>query len=345
MDSIQKLKVLSKKNVLVVGGAGYIGSHVAKALAHSNYQPIVIDDLSAGYESFVKWGPLIKLDIRNDQQLRDALAKVDFCATIHLAGHIEVQESMISPLKYYSNNVGGSISLLKVLRERAPLAPIIFSSTAAVYGQPGINLITETQPREPINPYGASKAMVEKILEDCWQANELPIGILRYFNVAGADPDCEIGESHQPETHLIPKLFESAKVEKATFKLFGNDYPTPDGTCIRDYVHVSDLANAHVLAVQSLLENPRLAVYNVGYSRGFTVLEILETIQKVCRVKINYQNYPRRQGDPAILIADSTKILNELNWKPNFSNNIEATVRHAWNWFCNGQHKVKKYLN
>lgn len=320
------------RNVLVVGGAGYIGSHIAKALALQRATPVVVDNLNSGRKAFVKWGPLLEVDIQDRERLKAALARVEFDAVVHLAAHIEVSESVQNPEKYFRNNVGGTESLLSALEDLERRVPFVFSSTAAVYGQPDLNLIPETAPLKPINPYGESKKMAEERIRSWSERTRSPAALLRYFNVAGADPEGEIGEAHDPETHLIPRLLLSLLHPTQEFKIFGEDYPTPDGTCIRDYVHVWDLAQAHLAALRYLKSHPGVHVFNIGYSRGFSVREIIQTAEKVCARKVIYAKGERRAGDPAVLVADGSRAIKEMGWTPKFSGRLDLVLAHAWAW-------------
>lgn len=320
------------RNVLVVGGAGYIGSHVAKALALQGLKPIVVDNLCSGRRDFVKWGPLIEVDLKEREKLKVALENWEFESVVHLAAHIEVGESVRDPDKYFRNNVGGTENLLRVLAERGRNVSFVFSSTAAVYGQPSLDLIPETTRLDPINPYGESKKVAEEGIREWGKRTHSPVAILRYFNVAGADPECEIGEAHDPETHLIPRLLLSLLHPVREFKVYGEDYPTPDGTCIRDYVHVWDLAQAHLAALQYLHCHSGTHVFNIGYSKGFSVKEIIKAAENICGREIPYVKGERRFGDPAVLVADGTRALKELGWKPEFAGRLDEILAHAWAW-------------
>lgn len=320
------------RNVLVLGGAGYIGSHICKMLHREGLKPIVVDNLCTGHIEFVKWGPHLDIDIKDTEKLVAGLAPVDFDAVIHLAAHIEVGESVKNPEKYFRNNVGGTESLLSALEELKKNVPFVFSSTAAVYGQPEMDLIPESAPLNPINPYGESKKQAEEKIAEWGARNEAPVCLLRYFNVAGADPDGEVGEAHEPETHLVPRLLLSLLDPKHEFKLFGDDYPTPDGTCIRDYVHVWDLAQAHLCALAFLRKAKGPTRINVGYSKGFSVKEIISAAERACGKVVRYETVKRRDGDPAILVADGSKAVSELGWKPKFKDSLDEIILHAWNW-------------
>lgn len=315
--------------ILVTGGAGYIGSHICKRLNGEGYTPICLDNLSSGHREFVRWGPLLEVDLCDTASLQQKLAGLEFAAVIHMAAYIEVAESMRQPLRFFHNNVGGALSLLQVLPERTP---ILFSSTAAVYGDPGLEQIPESTPLAPMNPYGQSKRMVEDMLRSLWTSRQWPSITLRYFNVAGADPEGEIGEWHEPESHLIPLLLAAVQSKEGRVKIFGDDYQTPDGTCLRDYVHVDDLADAHVCALKLLLTRPTYDCFNIGYSQGHSVREVVSAVEKVCGRTLNVQIEARRPGDPSHLVANADRARRELNWTPHFAKDLNQTIAHAWNW-------------
>lgn len=322
----------TKKRILVTGGAGYVGSHVCKALAGAGLEPICLDNFSTGHRHLVKWGPTLEVDLCDESSLGRAIAGLDIGAAIHLAARIDIAESIRDPLGYFALNVGGTINLLRALKARKEHVPIIFSSSAAIYGDADVAKFSESAPLLPTTPYGSGKRMIEEILSFLWRRYEWPSISLRYFNVAGADPDGETGETHDPETHLIPLLLAAAADPSATFQLFGNDYATEDGTCIRDYVHVADVANAHVLALESLLANPRSEALNIGYGRGFSVREIMNAVERVTGKTIRHQLSPRRAGDPARLVADARNAATSIGWEPRFADNLDAIVAHAWKW-------------
>lgn len=317
-------------SILVCGGAGYIGSHMVLELIKKNYNVVVLDNLSNGHMEAVNKNAKFYLgDIRDENLLTKIIANEKVEAVIHFAAYSLVGESMTNPAKYYDNNVLATFSLLDTMRKNN-VHKIIFSSTAAVYGEPDSIPIREDNAINPINPYGETKRTIEKMLYWFDKAYGLKYTVLRYFNVAGADESATIGEMHNPETHLIPVILKSI-LENKTIKVFGNDYPTEDGTCIRDYIHVTDLANAHILALENLKKTMTSQIYNLGNNTGFSVMEILNTAQKVTGKKINYEIAPRRIGDPAILIASSEKAKKELGWQPKFYQ-PEQIISSAWNW-------------
>ena len=313
--------------ILVIGGAGYIGSHVCKLLSREGFVPVTVDHARQGHRELIKWGPWIDADLCS---LEADLKIHEPIAAIHFAARIEVGESVTDPLGFFHNNVTGSLNLLRALPNRLP---VIFSSTAAVYGEPppDLKLIPETAPLNPINPYGTSKLMIEQVLRDLWRHREWPSVILRYFNVIGADPDGETGEWHEPETHLVPRILRAAREGRAV-SVYGTDYPTPDGTCVRDYVDVADLARAHVDALNWVLDSRGHDVFNVGYSRGHSVLEMLSLAEAACGVSVKRDLHPRRAGDPARLVADGRRAREILGWRPRFKAALEQSVRHAWAW-------------
>jgi len=316
--------------ILVTGGAGYIGSHVVKILGEKAFSVLVFDNLSKGYRDAVLHGDLVVGDLANRIFLQDRIRAFKPDAVMHFASFIEVGESLAEPIKYYQNNVSNTIELLHIMLENN-IKKFIFSSSAAVYGIPSILPIPEDEPIKPINPYGQSKAMIERILEDASSAYGLKYISLRYFNAAGADSEGKIGERHNPESHLIPLILKSATGERDNFKIYGNDYPTPDGTCIRDYVHVDDLATAHVLALQHLLDGGGNDVFNCGYGHGYSVREVINATQKVIGMKIVAHETGRRLGDPPSLVADSSKLKKNLMWRPQFDS-LEYIIKTAWQW-------------
>ncbi len=319
-------------SVLVTGGAGYIGSHVVKKLLDKGITPITIDNLSKGKRSLVLGGEFIEGDIKDKELLKEIIKKYNIETVIHLAADSLVGESVENPKKYYNNNFINGLTLLEAMKESG-LSDIIFSSTAAVYGNPQEIPITEDHPKEPTNPYGESKLFFEKALES-YSVYGINYVSLRYFNAAGADSSGKIGEVHNPETHLIPIVFQKALGLRKELFIFGDDYPTEDGTCIRDYIHVNDLADAHILAIDFLKKNKKSRIYNLGNEKGYSVKEIIKLSEKVTGKKINYKIGKRRSGDPAILVAGSKKIKEELGWAPKH-NNPEEIIESAWNWHKN----------
>ncbi|NCC22180.1 MAG: UDP-glucose 4-epimerase GalE [Alphaproteobacteria bacterium] len=318
------------KTVLVTGGAGYIGSHACKALNEKGYTPVTYDNLYTGNREAVKWGPLEEGDIRDEARLGAAMDKHKPFAVMHFAALIQVAESVAQPDKYYDNNVGGSLSLLKCARER-DIANLVFSSTAAVYGMPDCAAIPEDHPLRPINPYGNTKLAMENMIRDFSSAYGMRHAILRYFNAAGADPEAESGTAYPKDTHIIPILMNVAAGEAEGFKIFGDDYATPDGTAVRDYIHVTDLADAHVLALEAIAAGGSSLTLNLGTSKGSSVQEILEAARRVTGEPIQAALNPRRPGDPDILVANADKAKNLLNWNPSRSN-VEEILATAWKW-------------
>ncbi len=319
--------------ILVTGGAGYIGSHVVKHLGERGYEVFVLDNLIKGHREAVLYGKLVVGDVGDRELLMRLFSEFKPDAVMHFASFIEVAESVKNPGKYYENNTVKTLALLDAM-VKMEVKNFIFSSTAAVYGNPERVPIPETEPVKPINPYGQSKACVEKILSDYSRAYGLNFVSLRYFNAAGADPEGRIGESHDPETHLIPLILKTAKGERESIKVFGTDYPTPDGTCIRDYIHVDDLAEVHILALEYLLDGGESDVFNCGYGHGYSVKEVIDTAKRVTGVDFKVEETDRRPGDPAVLVADSSKLKSKLGWKPRFDD-LEYIVRTAWNWELN----------
>ncbi len=322
-----------KSRILVTGGAGYIGSHTSKSLAANGFEPICYDNLSTGHREFVKWGPLEEGNLHDTNLLVKIMQKYKPAAVIHFAASAYVGESVTDPFKYYQNNVGGTLSLLEAM-QKTNIRKIVFSSTCATYGMPNPNhhLIDEDCPQSPINPYGQSKLMIEKILNDLAKQNKISQISLRYFNAAGASKDGEIGEKHDPETHLIPLAIESALKGNLLY-IYGSDYPTPDGTAIRDYIHVEDLADAHIRAVETILIKTKSEFINLGTGKGFSVSEIIRALDSL-GLHVNFKNTNRREGDPAYLIASANKAMQLLNWKPKYTQ-IEDILKTAINWHKN----------
>ncbi len=316
--------------VLVTGGAGFIGSHVCKALAGAGFRPVVYDNMSNGHMWAVQWGLMEAGDLAAADCLDACIRRHRPESVIHLAGVIAAGESVVDPEKYFDQNVTGTLSLLSAMRRHA-IDKIVFSSSAAVYGDPDDVPIMETAAIRPVNPYGRTKAMCEEILGDFARAYGTRSVSLRYFNAAGADPDGDLGEAHDPETHLLPIVLEAAAGRRAGVDIFGNRYATPDGTCVRDYIHVADLAAAHVLALKALDRTVGACAYNLGNGRGFSVKEVVAAAERVTGRKISTRMRPARAGDPAILLADSTRAVAELGWRRVFAD-LDVQIEHAWRW-------------
>lgn len=318
--------------VLVTGGAGYIGSHAAKALASAGYLPVTYDNLRHGHRAAVRWGPLEDGDLLNEAQLDAVLRRWRPEAVLHFAGLISVGESVEHPGLYYQNNLVASLNLVQAMRTH-DVGRIVFSSTAAVYGTPDVVPIPETTPFRPLNPYGSSKAMVEAMLADFGRAHGLRSVALRYFNAAGADPDGETGETHEPETHLIPLALDALLGRRGPLTIYGDDYATADGTCLRDYVHVSDLAAAHVQALEYTASCPAgtSAAFNLGSGTGFTVRQVLDSITRISGKNVPTRTGARRPGDSAALVADPVRARDVLGWTPQLSD-IDTIVRTALTW-------------
>jgi UDP-arabinose 4-epimerase len=317
-------------HVLITGGAGYIGSHAAKAIALAGHTPIVFDSLIRGNRELVKWGPFIKGDLSDETLLRDTITKYDIDSIMHFAAFAYVGESMEYPLRYFENNTNKSAILLRTACE-CGVGRFVFSSSCAVYGEPCQLPISEGHPQNPMNPYGESKLLTEKILRWCETAHGLRWVALRYFNAAGADADLETGEVHNPETHLIPLVIEATFPDARPIHIFGDDYPTDDGTAIRDYVHVSDLAEAHLRALEYLCGPNPSAAFNLGTGRGHSVDEIVATVSRIVGRRPRLERHPRRAGDPAILIADSSLANQRLGWTSRHSD-LENIISTAWGW-------------
>lgn len=316
--------------ILVVGGAGYIGAHMLRALRRAGYPVVVLDDLSRGHREMVADCVFIQGDLGDQALLGKLFRDQPIAAVMHFAAWSLVGESVEKPLAYYRNNVARTAELLDAMLAHG-VKRFIFSSTAAVYGEPEHTPIAEDHPCRPTNPYGATKLAVERMLADCAVAHDLRYVALRYFNAAGADPAGGIGEKHDPETHLIPLALEVAAGRRAALRVFGSDYPTPDGTCLRDYVHVNDLAQAHLLALERLLSGGGSGIYNLGNSHGYSVREVIEAARAVTGKPIPALEAERRPGDPAILVADSSKARKELGWSPEFED-LRAIIETAWAW-------------
>ncbi len=317
-------------SILVIGGAGYIGSHMVKHLLRAGCSVVTFDNLSTGYRDAVPGGEFVFGDLADLAALETLFSTHRFDGVMHFASFIQVGESMKEPAKYYENNVTNTLNLFNAMVKH-DVRRLIFSSTAAVYGEPQYVPIDEAHPKAPINPYGKTKWMVEQILEDYDRAYSLKSIALRYFNAAGADPEGELGERHEPETHLIPLVLQAASGRRPHISVFGRDYDTPDGTCIRDYIHVADLCEAHWLALQKLLAGADSAAYNLGNGNGFSVQEVIDAARKVTGREIRVQDSPRREGDPARLVADSAAARRRLNWQPAL-HELERIIRDAWGW-------------
>jgi len=317
-------------NVLLTGGAGFIGSHVVRQLQGCGHSCVVYDNLCKGHRAAVEGTTLVEGDVCNKSALVDAMREHKIDAVIHLAAFIEAGESMVKPEKYFQNNTIIGLTLLEAMRE-CGVKRLVFSSTAAVYGTPKRVPITETDRLEPINPYGSSKLCVELMLQGYAAAYDMGFVALRYFNVAGCHPSGEIGEDHSPETHLIPLVLQVPLGKRDDIKIFGDDYDTPDGTCVRDYIHVCDLADAHVLAIDAI-EAGAVKVYNLGNGQGFSVREVIDTCRAVTAHPIPAEDSPRRPGDPSQLVASSDKAISELKWTPKFPE-LKTIVQHAWAWY------------
>jgi len=316
--------------ILIVGGAGYIGSHINKELTKQGYKTVIFDSLVKGYKEAVKWGDFFQGDLANIEDIRGVFKKYPIEAVLHFAAFIEVGESVKDPQKYYQNNVKNTLNLFQVMLEN-DVKKIIFSSTAATFGNPQYVPIDEKHPQIPINPYGQAKLMVEKILADYDLAYGLKYVALRYFNACGADLDGEIGENHNPESHLIPLILDAALGKREDIKIFGTDYPTVDGTCIRDYIHVNDLAQAHILALKKLMDGGESDCFNLGNGSGFSVRQVIEVAKKITGVDFKVTETERRAGDPPELIADSKKAKEILKWEPKYFD-LETIISSAWNW-------------
>ena len=319
--------------ILVTGGAGYIGSHAVLTLQNAGYEVIVLDNLVYGHQDLVEkvlQAKLIVGDTCDRALLQQVFSQYKIDAVMHFAAYAYVGESVTKPAKYYQNNVVGTLTLLEAMLE-AGVNNFVFSSTCATYGVPDSVPIKEEQPQNPINPYGATKLMVERMLQDFARAYDFRSVCLRYFNAAGADPEARLGEDHNPETHLIPLVLQTALGHRESISIFGTDYDTPDGSCVRDYIHILDIAQAHILALEYLLQDGKTDVFNLGNGNGFSVKEVIETARKVTGKEIKVQMSDRRPGDPPILVGSGAKARNILGWQPQYSN-LEDIIAHAWQW-------------
>lgn len=316
--------------ILVTGGAGYVGSHCVKALAAAGHETLVFDNFIYGHREFVRWGKFVEGDIRDARALERVFGSHKFDAVIHFAALAYVGESVVDPNRYYDTNVHGTRVLLNCV-VGAGVRAIVFSSSCAVYGQPDATPIHEATPRNPVNPYGFTKYVCERMLEDFDQAYGLASVRLRYFNAAGAEPSADIGEDHNPETHLIPLVLDAALGLRPHIQVFGTDYPTPDGTALRDYIHVCDLARAHVLALEHLLKKKPSITLNIGSGQAYSVREVVDAVRDVTGRPVVAQTAPRRMGDPAILVADAKKANEVLGWSP-MRSDLKTIVADAWRW-------------
>lgn len=315
--------------VLVTGGAGYVGSHTCLRLAEAGFAPVVYDNLSNGHEAFVQWGPLERGDVRDAARLDAVFAAHRPVAVLHFAALIEVGESVKRPADFYDVNVAGSLAVIGAAR-RAGVEAMVFSSTCATFGEPVRTPMDETHPQAPLNPYGRTKLIVEQALADLDRYSGFRSVALRYFNAAGADPEGRIGERHNPETHVIPLLIDAALGRRPGFSIFGTDYDTPDGTAVRDYVHVLDLADAHVLALRRLLDGGSSTTFNLGAGVGSTVRDVIGAVERVSGKTIAVTEAPRREGDSPALVADNRKAVSELGWRPRYG--LDEIVATAWAW-------------
>jgi UDP-glucose 4-epimerase len=325
------------KEILVTGGAGYIGSHVVKMLAGRGYTPVVYDSLENGHRDFVSEYELVQGDIGDYETLAALFKKRRIECVMNFASYIAVGESVQNPLKYYRNNVAKTLELFRAMNDHG-VKRFIFSSTAAVYGYPEAVPIREESPLCPINPYGRTKHIIEQVLGDLDASDFFRSISLRYFNAAGADPSGSIGESHVPETHIIPLVMRAVLEDDYSLTIFGTDYKTPDGTCLRDYIHVNDLASAHVLALENILAENTTKVFNLGNGTGFSVREVIESVRRVTGKEPRVQEGPRRPGDPDALVASSERARAELGWKPEMAD-LDTIVETAWKWERRGKRK------
>lgn len=320
-----------QSNILVTGGAGYIGSHTCKALSRAGYTPVTLDNLSTGHEWAVKWGPLEVADLRDSTKIGQIFEKYEPLAVMHFAGSIEAGESVVDPAKYYDNNVGGAIGLLSAMKLSA-CRQLVFSSTCATYGAPEVQPISEDTAQQPINPYGTTKLMVEMMIHDHAAAYGTRAVILRYFNACGADPEGETGEAHDPESHLIPRALMAIDGDISHLDLMGTDYPTPDGTAIRDYIHVSDLADGHIAALRYLESGGTPGAYNLGTGTGRSVREVIDAVERVTGRTVPVKLSPRRAGDMPELVADAGLAHRALSFEPQMVD-LDEVIETAWDWY------------
>jgi len=328
------------ETILILGGAGYIGSHANKILSNRGYSTIVYDNLSTGHKESVKWGKFILGDILDKEMLSKVFSENKIDAVMHFAASTDVGESVTDPGKYYKNNVATTINLLETMRE-FNISYFIFSSTCATYGTPNIIPIPESHKQNPINSYGRTKLIVEQMLKDYSDAYDLKYAALRYFNAAGADPETEIGEWHEPETHLIPLILEVALGKRDFITIYGDDYDTKDGTCIRDYIHIFDIVDAHIKALEYLIKNDKSVIVNLGNGNGYSVLDIINASKKITNLDIPTKIGERREGDAISLIGDATKARTILNWKPQYQD-INVIIETAWKWHQKLTTTIKK---
>ncbi len=329
-----------KSNIVIAGGAGYIGSQVNRELCRRGIGTIVIDNLSTGHAEFARWGRFLRCDLNDRDELKTIFSSRPVAAVMHFSAFTYVGESVTDPQKYYRNNLANTLNLLQVMLEH-DVKRFIFSSSCAVYGDPETVPINETHPCRPLSPYGQSKLMVERILADYSTAYDLEYVSLRYFNAAGADPDCETGEWHEPETHLIPLVLDAAMGRRRDVEIYGTDYETADGTCVRDYIHIADLADAHIRALEYLEGGGMSQAFNLGNGGGFSVREVIETTRKVTGAAIPVRETARRPGDPAALISDSSKARSVLGWEPRYTR-LEEIIGTAWTWHQKLYREYKK---
>ncbi len=320
--------------LLVVGGAGYIGSHTVKYAQEHGHEVVVLDDFSTGHDWAVKDSEILRVNLLNEEKLSQLLRGRYFDGVIHFAAKSLVGESVRKPDFYYRNNVVGTLNIVNEMLNN-DINNLVFSSTAAIFGNPITEKIAEDHPKNPINPYGRSKLMVENMLQDICSVNNFNVTCLRYFNAAGAHESGEIGECHDPETHLIPNVLKTVISKESGLKVFGNDYPTPDGTCVRDYVHVTDLARAHLLGLDYMKKNKGFSAFNLGNSDGFSVIEVINSCERVTGTKIPFKIHGRREGDPAVLVAENAYAKNMLGWKPVYDQ-VDYIIDSAWHWHDKG---------